>query len=393
MLATVSHPHGAPLPMTTQLPHPPSLPQSPREIMTRTARGRDLTSPTTLGITSPLLPPRPQHPRMRRSFTIADLLGGNDDPQEPVDGSTNPTPPGGACEGTLSQLEAAAHLYDDQDRNDSFSPQDDNSEGCHGSPADPGSRFEWLQCTRYHPPKLPRVKRREGGQKRKLGRNPRVPFSSTQLAALEARFRQSQYLSSCDVADLSGLLNLTETRVKIWFQNRRARERRDREARAKGLPPSSSSSSIVGSSSCTGGPLPPSALALYQFTSALAPGSSSAFTPVLPRPLGEAPPTQLTDSTLDPPSHMEASRVAPPTPRGVPGFEPSPTRDMNTASPPSLSEDSTSASPKLREVPGLASPIRGDVTAAAAMPSASDVSASLLHLQQTQAVSSLSASP
>ncbi|KAG7169684.1 Homeobox protein MSX-2-like 1 [Homarus americanus] len=56
------------------------------------------------------------------------------------------------------------------------------------------------------------VKRREGGQKRKLGRNPRVPFSSSQLAALEARFRQSQYLSSCDVADLSALLNLTETR-------------------------------------------------------------------------------------------------------------------------------------------------------------------------------------
>ncbi|XP_047499543.1 homeobox protein MSX-2-like [Penaeus chinensis] len=62
------------------------------------------------------------------------------------------------------------------------------------------------------PLRFPGVKRREGGQKRKLGRNPRVPFSSTQLAALEARFRQSQYLSSCDVAELSSLLNLTETR-------------------------------------------------------------------------------------------------------------------------------------------------------------------------------------
>ncbi|XP_037795079.1 homeobox protein Nkx-2.5-like [Penaeus monodon] len=158
------------------------------------------------------------------------------------------------------------------------------------------------------------VKRREGGQKRKLGRNPRVPFSSTQLAALEARFRQSQYLSSCDVAELSSLLNLTETRVKIWFQNRRARERRDREARAKGLaPPPSSGSAQIPSTSCSGGPLPPSALALYQFTAALAPGSASAFTPVMPRPLRDVPPSKHTDSSLDPPTRGDGAEVTPPT--------------------------------------------------------------------------------
>ncbi|KAA0203566.1 hypothetical protein HAZT_HAZT010211 [Hyalella azteca] len=62
------------------------------------------------------------------------------------------------------------------------------------------------------------ARRRENGApaaKRKLGRNPRVPFSSCQLTALESRFRQSQYLSSCDVAELSALLQLTETRGTV----------------------------------------------------------------------------------------------------------------------------------------------------------------------------------
>ncbi|XP_072023804.1 uncharacterized protein [Amphiura filiformis] len=98
----------------------------------------------------------------------------------------------------------------------------------------PMTRFSWLQCTRYKPPRLPRAKRKEGAKKRKLGRNPRVPFSPAQVATLEQKFRCTHYLSSIDVAELSQALNLSENRVKIWFQNRRARERRDKEAADKG---------------------------------------------------------------------------------------------------------------------------------------------------------------
>nr|XP_045621972.1 homeobox protein MSX-1-like [Procambarus clarkii] len=321
MLSAIHTSQLAALPRLPQARHTPITTQSSGDSMPGMTQGRDQTSPHL-----PLQ--RPHHPRMRRSFTIADLLGAGDDQLEgagsPLAGALEDagSPLAGALDGAGSPLTGALdgvalgqgpspRLYDDQ--RDTVSPQEDTMDGCHG-PADPGSRFEWLQCTRYHPPKLPRVKRREGGQKRKLGRNPRVPFSSTQLAALEARFRQSQYLSSCDVADLSLLLNLTETRVKIWFQNRRARERRDREARVKGLvPPSSSSSSSSSPSSSTGGPLPPSALALYQFTAALAPGSASAFTPVMPRPFDDAPPTQMLGSSHAPPTQMLGSSHAPPT--------------------------------------------------------------------------------
>ncbi|XP_039281526.1 homeobox protein engrailed-like ceh-16 [Nilaparvata lugens] len=89
--------------------------------------------------------------------------------------------------------------------------------------------FAWLQCTRYRPPKLQRNRRKEGRQRRQPGRNPRIPFSAEQVALLEQRFRASQYLGGSEVAKLSTMLCLSDTRVKIWFQNRRARERRERQ--------------------------------------------------------------------------------------------------------------------------------------------------------------------
>ncbi|CAH3024447.1 unnamed protein product [Porites evermanni] len=88
-------------------------------------------------------------------------------------------------------------------------------------------RLPWLAYTRYCPPKIPRSKPRKGTRKHKLDRNPRIPFSSTQLASLEAKFLQTQYLSGSEVRDLSNSLRVTEHRVKIWFQNRRAREKKN----------------------------------------------------------------------------------------------------------------------------------------------------------------------
>ncbi|XP_023223856.1 homeobox protein MSX-1-like [Centruroides sculpturatus] len=89
------------------------------------------------------------------------------------------------------------------------------------------SRFAWLKCSRYKPPKLPRKK--EIYKRRHLGRSARIPFSSHQVAALEEKFRLTQYLSSYEVTELGHLLGISEIRVKIWFQNRRARQRRERQ--------------------------------------------------------------------------------------------------------------------------------------------------------------------
>lgn len=110
--------------------------------------------------------------------------------------------------------------------------------------------LDWLQYTRYHPPKLQSMlgsclkpiifillttiflfskgSLRQGPAKRTPGRLPRIPFTPAQLQALESAYKASNYLSAEDANKLADSLDLTNTRVKIWFQNRRARERRDR---------------------------------------------------------------------------------------------------------------------------------------------------------------------
>ncbi|KAM9831732.1 homeobox protein Dlx4b [Neosynchiropus ocellatus] len=54
-------------------------------------------------------------------------------------------------------------------------------------------------------------------------RKPRTIYSSLQLQALHQRFQQTQYLALPERADLAAKLGLTQTQVKIWFQNKRSK--------------------------------------------------------------------------------------------------------------------------------------------------------------------------
>ncbi|XP_019390927.1 PREDICTED: homeobox protein Nkx-2.5 [Crocodylus porosus] len=71
-------------------------------------------------------------------------------------------------------------------------------------------------------------------------RKPRVLFSQAQVYELERRFKQQKYLSAPERDHLASALKLTSTQVKIWFQNRRykcKRQRQDQTLEMVGAPP------------------------------------------------------------------------------------------------------------------------------------------------------------
>lgn len=68
-------------------------------------------------------------------------------------------------------------------------------------------------------PRLPRSQRRQ-----------RTTFTHEQTLRLEMEYHVSEYISRSKRFQLAELLDLTENQIKIWFQNRRAKDKRIEKA-------------------------------------------------------------------------------------------------------------------------------------------------------------------
>ncbi|KAM4591974.1 NK1 transcription factor related 2-like,a [Odontesthes bonariensis] len=84
-------------------------------------------------------------------------------------------------------------------------------------------------------------KRRRPDQAYAKPRRARTAFTYEQLVALENKFRATRYLSVCERLNLALSLSLTETQVKIWFQNRRTKWKKQNPGADSTLQPGSNS--------------------------------------------------------------------------------------------------------------------------------------------------------
>ena len=67
------------------------------------------------------------------------------------------------------------------------------------------------------------------GDKDKLQKKGRTAFTRDQIKMLEMQFRVKKYLTAPERGQMAQKLNLTDTQVKTWFQNRRMKWKRQAE--------------------------------------------------------------------------------------------------------------------------------------------------------------------
>ncbi|KAM7052976.1 homeobox protein HMX2-like [Acridotheres tristis] len=120
---------------------------------------------------------------------------------------------------------------------------------------------EGLRGPRQPPPREAGGSSAENGRSSAAGgrKKTRTIFSKSQVFQLESTFDVKRYLSSSERAGLAAALHLTETQVKIWFQNRRNKLKRQMSSEPEGQGP--------GPAEPPGEPQPPTAASALSFPS------------------------------------------------------------------------------------------------------------------------------
>jgi len=135
-------------------------------------------------------------------------------------------------------------------------------------------------------------------------RNPRSVYSSAETQELEIRFQRTQYLTLAERRELASVLGITQAQVKIWFQNRRSRYKKQAKVghagRASALPGDLDGASPAPSSENPSSPmeksLSPNTNMNHQLPSSPSPNSKMQPIPSVPSPTDSLSPQSLDEA-------------------------------------------------------------------------------------------------
>ncbi|KAM8967689.1 homeobox protein engrailed-2 [Pelodytes ibericus] len=107
----------------------------------------------------------------------------------------------------------------------SLSSDSDSSQASSSNQQQPMLWPAWVYCTRYsdRPSSGPRSRKPKKKTVSKEDKRPRTAFTADQLQRLKAEFQTNRYLTEQRRQSLAQELNLNESQIKIWFQNKRAK--------------------------------------------------------------------------------------------------------------------------------------------------------------------------